>query len=336
MPRAGGSITLVDLHPRVEDLRGEVLDGLARPQKSLPCKLFYDERGSRLYEEITRLPEYYLTRTEISIMREQMDEIAALLGRRVLMVEYGSGTSEKTRIVLRALEDPAAYMPLDISKDHLLEAAAAVAAEFPGLEVLPVCADYTSEIELPTLEVSVARRVVYFPGSTIGNFTPLEAREFFERMARYCAPGDVLLLGADLKKDREVLEAAYNDDRGVTAEFNLNLLRRLNHELGANFDLEGFAHRAVYDEGVGRIEMLLVSRRRQTVRIDEHTFDFECGETISTEFSYKYTTEEIVELARGFGFELLRVWNDPNRLFSVNYLELTSTPSRAATVATSS
>ncbi len=319
---AAEAMQLLDLHPADGDLVQEVLDGLSRPIKELPCKLFYDERGSALYEEICKLEEYYLTRTETSIMQANVDQIVSLLGPRCLLIEYGSGSSEKTRILLSRLEEVAAYIPVDISRDRLLQAAAEIAADYPDLEVLPVCADYTAPFELPEISEPVSRRVVYYPGSSIGNFDKKEAVSFLGRVAALCEPGDVLLLGADLKKDRAVLEAAYNDASGVTAEFNLNMLRHLNNRLGADFDLEGFSHRALYNDVEGRIEMHLVSLTDQSVQVDGVAVHFEEGETIWTESSYKYDREDVAELTDSAGFEIEKVWTDPDHFFSVQYLSV--------------
>lgn len=319
-----GEIELLDLHPEVGDLRDEVLEGLRQDPKRLPCKLFYDERGSELYEQITRLDEYYQTRTESAIMRENIDEIVSRIGPGCLLVEYGSGNSEKTRILLDHLDDIAAYVPIDISRDHLLQAAVELAEEYPDLEIRPVCADYTSYIETPEVERPISKRVVFFPGSTIGNFEPHEAVVFLRRIAEPCEPGDGLLLGADLKKDRRTLEAAYNDTAGVTAEFNLNMLRHINRKLGTDFDLEAFEHRAVYNADEGRIEMWLISLEEQTVQLNGDAIAFDRNDKIWTESSYKYTRRELADLASQGGFELERTWTDPQDLFSVNYLRLNS------------
>ena len=313
---------LLDLHPDPGDLRQEVLEGLSAAQKRLPYKLFYDERGSALYEEITRLEEYYPTRTELGIMQAAITELAELLGPNCLIIEYGSGNSEKTRILLDSLERIAAYVPLDISRAHLRRAAADLSAEYPGLEIRPVCADYTTDIDLPVISKPVARRVVYFPGSTIGNFEHEDAVAFLERVAAYCEPGDALLLGVDLKKNRKVLEAAYNDAPGVTARFNLNMLRHINDRLGTDFDLQKFEHRAFYNDDRGRIEMHLVSLSDQAVALNGESIRFCEGETIWTESSYKYTPEEMGLLAKRAGYDVERVWTDQDCLFSVQYFVL--------------
>ncbi|QXD14621.1 L-histidine N(alpha)-methyltransferase [Rhodocaloribacter litoris] len=320
MPEQNHGVAVLDTRPRPADTRAEVLDGLRRPQKTLPSKYFYDERGSRLFDEITRLPEYYLTRTELDIMTRYVAEMAACLGPRCLLVEYGSGSSLKTRILLDHLPDVAAYVPVDISRAHLEAAAARLAEEYPGLRILPVCADYTASFELPDPGVPFRRVAVYFPGSTIGNFTPEEARAFLERIAGVAGPGGGLLIGVDLRKDPAVIEPAYNDARGVTAAFNRNILVHLNRLLGAGFDPEAFAHHAFFNEAESRVEMHLVSLKDQCVRLDGEAIPIRRGETILTEYSYKYTPEAFATLAESAGFRVERVWTDEARYFSVQYL----------------
>ncbi|GIV62592.1 MAG: dimethylhistidine N-methyltransferase [Rhodothermaceae bacterium] len=315
-------VTVLDTRPRPADTQAEVLDGLRQPQKTLPSKYFYDERGSLLFDEITRLPEYYLTRTELAIMTRYVAEMAACLGPRCLLVEYGSGSSLKTRILLDHLPDVAAYVPVDISRAHLEAAAARLAEEYPDLRILPVCADYTASFELPDPGVPFHRVAVYFPGSTIGNFTPEEARAFLERIAGVAGPGGGLLIGVDLRKDPVVIEPAYNDARGVTAAFNRNILVHLNRLLGTGFDPEAFAHRAFFNEDESRIEMHLVSLKDQCVRLDGETIPIRRGETILTEYSYKYTPEAFATLAESAGFRVERVWTDEARYFSVQYLSV--------------
>jgi dimethylhistidine N-methyltransferase len=310
---------LTEQDDRSGDDLAEILQGLGRTPKTLSPKFFYDERGSRLFEAITALPEYYLTRTEIAIMETRIDEITKLVGPEASLIEFGSGSSKKTRILLEHLDRLAAYVPVDISRDHLVAATAELAAEFPHIEVLPVAADFTHRFELPQPRVMPVRNLVYFPGSTIGNFPPAAARNLLEVMHQEAGEDGALLIGVDLKKDPAILERAYNDSAGVTAEFNLNILRRLNEEFGANFDLGRFEHSAIYNEPLGRIEMHLVSKARQVVEIHGRVFHFEKGETIRTECSHKYTVEEFREMARGAGFEVHRVWTDAVRLFSVQY-----------------
>ncbi len=312
------SIQLTDLCPETDTFLDEVRDGLQQPQKAIPAKFFYDVRGSQLFDQITELPEYYLTRTEIGIMQRFVGEMVERIGPRTLLVEYGSGSSLKTRILLDHLTDPVGYVPIDISKEHLLRSAATLAAAYPGLAILPVCADYTSAFRLPDLDD--ARPVVYFPGSTIGNFNPDEARAFLRRLARVVGPGGGLLIGVDLKKDIAVIEAAYNDAQGVTAAFNKNMLARINRELGGTFDLDLFKHKAFYNRAHGRIEMHLVSLANQCVRIGVLQVPFRRGETLLTEYSHKYSLDDFAALAASAGFAVEQVWTDDEHLFSVQDL----------------
>lgn len=304
---------------RHEDDLAEILAGLAQEQKTLSPKFFYDDRGSALFEQITRLPEYYLTRTELAIMERHVGEIARLVGPQASLIEFGSGSSTKTRILLERLDRLAAYVPVDISRDHLFAAAEKLAAEFPHIEVLPVAADFTQPFRLPQPKIMPLRNIVYFPGSTIGNFSPAGALALLEVMRQEAAEDGALLIGVDLKKDKAILEHAYNDRRGVTAEFNLNMLERLNREFGASFDLGQFDHRAIYVEERGRIEMHLVSRREQWVTVGGARFHFRKGESIRTECSHKYTLDEFGAMAARTGFEVHEVWTDDDRLFSVQY-----------------
>ena len=322
----GRRIRILDLHPETDTLKEEALEGLTDVPKHLPCKLLYDEVGSRLFDSICDLEEYYLTRTEMSIMEEYADEMVDRLGRRVLLVEYGSGSSVKTRILLDRLIDPVGYVPIDISRNHLVEAAKAISTAYPEIEVLPVCADYTQQIRLPQPATRASRVVVYFPGSTIGNFDLDDARSFLRRIAATCSQGGGLLIGVDLRKDPHVLEAAYNDDSGITAEFNKNMLRRINREIGSEFDLDRFDHDAVYNARQGRIEMYLVSRSDQRVRVDGRSIELRRGERICTEHSYKYTLEGFADLAQSAGFDVRDVWTDPRSYFSVQYLVVEKTP----------
>ena len=305
--------------PDTHRFRADVLRGLGRPAKELPCKYFYDERGSRLFEQICALDEYYPTRTELAIMRRFAAAMAAWLGPRCLLIEFGSGSSTKTRLLLDHLETAAAYVPVDISGAHLERSARILAADHPGLPVLPVHADFTAPLTLPR-NLEEARRAVYFPGSTIGNFTPPEARALLRRVHALCGPGGGLLIGIDFKKDRATLEAAYNDARGVTRAFNLNLLRRINRELGGDFRLDRFRHHAFYNADEGRIEMHLISTGRQTVRIGPAQIGFTAEEGIRTEYSYKYDVEGFGTLAASAGWTVEQVWTDERRLFGVLYL----------------
>lgn len=299
-------------------MRSDVLAGLSLPQKRLAPKYFYDAEGSRLFDAICDLPEYYPTRTEVSILREHGRGIADRLGRDTLLVELGSGSSLKIRVLLEALR-PAVYMPVDISKVHLLQSAEALAAAFPGLAIHAVCADYSVPFELP-VDDHEHPRVGFFPGSSVGNFDPPGAVRFLRRVGELLGPGGRLLVGVDLIKDRALVEAAYNDADGVTAAFNLNLLARLNRELGANFDLDAFRHGAWFNADLSRIEMHLISLRPQQVRIGDRSFDFDQGETLHTESSYKYDTEGFHQLAGRAGFSAEAVWTDPRSLFSVHCL----------------
>jgi dimethylhistidine N-methyltransferase len=315
-------VCLHDLEPKPESFREAVLAGLVKPHKEIPCKFFYDQRGSRLFEQICDLEEYYPTRTEIGILEAHGADMARFVGPGAQLIEFGSGTSRKVRILLDAMTEPAAYIPIDISKDHLIALATAVARDYPGVEVVPVCADYTEEVPLPEIASDPsAPRVGFFPGSSVGNFAPARARAFLERVAALVGSGGRFLIATDLKKDRRVLDAAYNDARGLTAAFNLNLLRRANRELGADFDLDSFRHHAFYNEADGRIEMHLVSRRAQTVRVAGRAFDFAEGESIHTENSYKFEIEGFLDLAREAGFAALHSWTDSARYFAVHGLE---------------
>jgi dimethylhistidine N-methyltransferase len=306
---------------RADDFQKEFLAGLRRRPKTLPCKFFYDARGSALFEQICRLDEYYPTRTETRIMRENIREIAALCGPRCLLIELGSGSSSKTRLLLEHLPELAAYVPVDISAPALRQAASALRDEF-AIEILPLCADYNRPVELPDSIALPERKVIFFPGSTIGNFHPGEACDFLRRIAGWCAPGDGLLIGVDLEKDRTVLERAYNDARGVTAAFNLNLLHRANRELGANFDLRQFRHRAMYNEDEGRIEMHLISACVQTPEVSGIPVCFEREERILTEFSYKDRGGRFQRLAEEAGWRAVKAWRDARDWFSVHFFVL--------------
>jgi dimethylhistidine N-methyltransferase len=313
-------ISLHDLRPGQAASLAEVLRGLRSPQKELPCKLFYDELGSQLFEQITALDEYYPTRAELRIMRAAGADIAAQLGPDCLVLEYGSGSSVKTRILLDHLERPAGYVPIDISRELLGQSAEALVEAYPTLRVFPVCADYTAPFQLPKTLPPAGRRVAYYPGSTIGNFVPEDARRFLLAIAQVCGRDAGLLIGVDLKKDPLMLHRAYNDALGITASFNLNILTRLNRELGANFALDQFRHYAFYNPVFARVEMHLVSLIEQVVRIQNASFHFDRGESIWTEASYKYTPREFATLAAGAGWRVEQVWTDDRGLFSVQYL----------------
>jgi L-histidine Nalpha-methyltransferase len=316
-----GGIELLDLHPRAADFHGEFLAGLRGDPKSLPSKFFYDAAGSALFEEICELPEYYPTRVEIGLLRAHAPEIAALIGPGACMVEPGSGSTRKAEILLEHLREPAAYVPVEISRSALLAAAERLRSSHPALRVMPVCADYTAELHLPRNWCHGARSsLIFFPGSTIGNFVPAEAGRFLALLARMVGGSGSLLVGVDLRKDRHVLEAAYNDPGQVTARFNKNILARANRELDARFDLDAFDHSAIYDARRGRIEMRLISRKNQAVAINGSTIHFERGEPILTEVSYKYSVGGFRRLAASAGFRPVRVWADLRRRFSLHLL----------------
>jgi dimethylhistidine N-methyltransferase len=314
-----GPLALTRRSP-VARFRQDVLAGLRRRPRQLPCKYFYDLRGSRLFDTICEQPEYYLTRTELAIMEQDAPQMAEALGTRCLLIEFGSGSGLKTPLLLERLPDPAGYVPVDISREQLVASAVALAERFDGLEVCPVWADFTGPFAVPATAWPAHRRAVYFPGSTIGNFGPGEAVGLLKGIAGLCGPGGGLLIGVDLHKPAAVVEPAYNDAAGVTAAFNLNLLARINHELGADFDLTGFAHRAFFDSEHSRIEMHLVSRARQTVHVGGSVISFAEGESICTEYSYKYSREAFRVLADTAGLDVRQVWTDSHGLFSVQYL----------------
>ncbi|HSO82569.1 L-histidine N(alpha)-methyltransferase [Thiocapsa sp.] len=315
-----GTIRFFDYRPTPADVRAEVLEGLGRPAKRLSPKLFYDQRGSQLFDAITELPEYYPTRTEIGILREYGSEMADLLGRDNVLIELGSGSSLKIQTLLAALQ-PSVYMPVDISKEHLLASAHALAERFPGLSIRAACADYSAPFKLP-MEPDWTDLAAFFPGSSIGNFDPDDARLLLGRVADLLGTGGRLLIGVDLPKDPAILNAAYDDAQGVTAAFNLNLLTRINRELEGNFDLDAFTHRAFFDTDLSRVEMHLVSRVEQRVEVAGSTFDFRAGETIHTENSYKYGIDPFHRLAGDAGFVAEQFWTDKQGLFSVHCLRV--------------
>jgi dimethylhistidine N-methyltransferase len=323
----GGSVTLYDYEPSPTRLLDDVLAGLAGPRKVLPPKYFYDEVGAKLFERICELAEYYPTRTETGILQRHIPDIAAALGSGFRLVEFGSGSGIKTRILLENLRRLKAYIPVDISREQLLHYAISVSEQFPALEVVPVCADYTAEWMLPDPQGPRPRTVAFYPGSTIGNFERHDAEAFLTRVDRLCGPDGGLLVGVDLKKEPSIIERAYNDTAGVTAAFNLNLLTRINRECGADFDLDGFIHHAPYDEANGRIEMRLVSRYAQTVRIGGDgsggpllVVDFAPGEQIVTEYSHKYAPAEFAALSARAGWQVEEMWTDEREWFGVYLL----------------
>lgn len=303
------------------DLTQDVLEGLKKPEKELSPVWFYDELGSFLFDSICDLPEYYLTRTEIEIMQQHAPEMAQHIGREAAIIELGSGTSLKTRLLLNQIEMPAMYVPVDIAREHLLDAAGAIARDYPELRVIPICANFAQDFALPAYVAEARRRVVYFPGSTIGNFDLPQARDVLARIRNMIGEDGAVLIGVDLRKDPRVLHRAYNDEAGVTAEFNLNALRHLNRELGADFDLEAFEHAAIWVENKSRIEMHLISKQDQRVHIGDEELKIARGEHIRTEYSHKYTLEGFSDLAATADLSVSRVWMDPARHFSVQLLE---------------
>lgn len=314
------SVQFYDLHPSLANLRDEVLQGLSTQPKTIPPKFFYDEYGSQLFDQITELPEYYPTRTEIGILQRYGAEMVDYLGQDCLLVELGSGSSQKIRVLLDALQ-PSVYMPIDISKAHLLKSAQTLAQDYPHLEIHAICADYSEQLHLPYNPCELPK-AAFFPGSSIGNFEPQQAQAFLARVANFLGGDSTLLIGVDMKKDVSRLHAAYNDTAGVTAAFNLNLLKRLNHELAANFDLSCFKHTAFYNSQQGRIEMHLVCDTSHQVEIDGKAFIFHPGESIHTENSYKYSISEFHALAYAAGFQPEQVWTDEEQLFSVHCLRV--------------
>jgi len=314
------ALVLHDFHPKLENFRDEVILGLGKTPKQLPCKFFYDSQGSELFSQICELEEYYPTRTELSIFQRYKDEIRNLIGEKALVIEYGSGGSQKIRMLLNMLDNPLAYMPIDISKDYLFADANKLAKDYPELEIIAVCADYTKSLTLPEVLVKFTKKVVFFPGSTIGNLDHEDAKNLLINTAHILKTGDGLLIGVDLKKDSKILNAAYNDEKGITAAFNLNLLTRINHNLNANFDLANFTHQAFYNELKGRIEMHIVSLKDQIININGIEIKINKNEAIHTENSYKYEIKEFQNLAQIAGFIATKVWTDPSNLFSVHYL----------------
>jgi len=317
-------VRVLDLHPELGDLRQEAADGLRRSQKALPCKYFYDALGARLFEAITELPEYYPTRTELGIMSSSVHEMAEAIGSHATLVEFGSGVGLKTQKLLDALIDPSGCVLIDISRAALEASAHQLADRYEEMEVIGVCADYTQALRLPRPHRPSARTVAFFPGSTIGNFTHDEAVSFLGRVRELVGQGGGLLVGIDRKKDPDIIEDAYNDSLGVTAAFNLNILRRLN-EIGADFDLSNFRHHAPYVESEGRIEMRLVSEVDQSVRVGKTQVALSAGEYIVTEHSHKYDLDQFEEMARSAGFRLTKQWSDQQDWFSICFLEVDET-----------
>lgn len=302
-----------------ETMLNEVIEGMSLPQKTLPSKFFYDEKGSQLFDEITKLDEYYPTRTEWGILEKFVFEMEAELEEHVLLIEPGSGSSEKTRVLLDNMKSICCYIPMDISGDYLLKVAEVLREEYPGIEIEPLSADYTRPFELPNLHHK-AQKVVFFPGSTIGNFKPETVRRFFSVIADIVGKDGALLIGVDLKKDKAVLEAAYNDKKGITAEFNKNILFHINNEVGSNFDPTKFEHSSIWNEEDGRIEMHLIAKEAHSISVNGTTFSMEKGEYIHTENSHKYSVEEFSEMVSTW-FTVEKVWTDEKNYFSVQYLK---------------
>lgn len=308
-------IRFYDDHPHLADMRSEIIEGLRSNPKSIPPKYFYDERGSRLFDEICRSTEYYATRTEIELLRQHVAEISRIGGPDCLLVELGSGSSIKVRLLLDSLR-PSVYMPIDISRDYLFNTANQLAEDCPWLDVHATCMDYTQQLELPY--DPGLRRMIFYPGSSIGNFEPAEAKRLLTMIADKMNPGDALVVGVDLKKDKAILDAAYNDAHGITAAFNKNVLEHINNKLGANFNLDNFRHVAFYNERLGRVEMHLESLHDQIVMVAGRPAYLKRGERIHTENSYKYSVEEFVAMGGEAGMAHLKTWTDPRQLFSIH------------------
>ena len=316
--RRSGSSRAADLSPFADRaFLADVIGGLSKREKSLPCKYLYDEEGSRLFDQICETPEYYPTRTELSIMETHGPQISQQIGPGVMLVEYGSGSSTKTRLLLEQLIDPAAYVPVDISEEHLYRTAEALARDFPAIEILPVAADFTRPFDLPQPTQTPTHTAIYFPGSTIGNYERPLASKILQAVAQRCGSGGGLVIGIDLLKDATVLQRAYNDAAGVTAEFTLNLLHRINRELNADFQINQFEHRAVFNPDQSRIEIYLASLCDQTVEIAGYPIEFQQGECIHTEYSHKYSVESFAQLAADAGLSLHHVWTDDRQYFGV-------------------
>jgi L-histidine Nalpha-methyltransferase len=315
------ALRLTDLHPTPDDISGDILAGLSRTPKRLPSKYFYDRRGSELFEEITRQPEYYLTRVELALLESSAAQIAEAVGPRAHVVEYGSGSGRKTRLLLDALDDPVAYTPIEISRSALLASVERLDREFDDVEVLPVLADFTQPVPLPEPQRKADHALVFFPGSTLGNFTDAEAVRLLRAMRATMGERGGALVGIDLQKAPEIITAAYNDAAGVTAAFTHNLLVRLNRDIGSDFDLDAFEHLAEYVADAGRIETFLVSRREQTVTVEGQRFRFAEGERMQVEYSQKYTDDGLGQLVHEAGLRVVRGWNDPKDWFGLRLLQ---------------
>ncbi|MGQ4582176.1 L-histidine N(alpha)-methyltransferase [Lysobacter sp. F60174L2] len=312
---------ITDLHPSPDDIIGDTVAGLSSTPKWLSSKYFYDARGSQLFEQITRQPEYYLTRIELELLESSMPAINDAVASFAHVVEYGSGSGRKTHLLLEGLDDPVAYTPIEISRTALVASVERLAEAFPRIEMLPVCADFTQPVPLPRPARETGHTLVFFPGSTLGNFAEADALRLLCSMRATMGPRGQALVGIDLEKDVALLEAAYNDAAGVTAEFTLNLLTRLNREIGSDFDLDGFRHRAVYSRERGRIETHLVSQRAQDVHLDGRTFHFAEGEAMQVEYSHKYTDARFEALAARAGLQVVQRWNEPRDWFGLRLLQ---------------
>jgi len=310
----------IEIRDNSELVLKEIIQSLSKSQKELSCKFFYDEDGSKLFEQISELDEYYLTRTEISILNTNIKDISGAVGEDALIVELGSGSSRKIRILLDNFKSIAAYFPVDISKEFLLFSVEKLSKDYQDLKIVPIVADYTKPFTIPDHDISFSKIVAYYPGSTIGNFTKEHACKFLKNISGDCGKGSGLLIGIDLKKESEVLEKAYNDGKGVTAEFNLNILKNMNSNFGTNFEINKWKHIAFYNEEHGRVEMHLQSLEDQSVRVNGTSITFKKDETIHTENSYKYSIEEFEEMIEDF-YSLKNVWSDPDNKFAVCYFE---------------
>ncbi len=310
-----------DQHPPLGDFMRDVVDGLSATPRSIPPVYFYDQTGSALFDQITELPEYYVTRTELDLLESISDELSLRAGPGAVVIEPGSGSSVKIRTLLDALGDAAAYVGLDISKQHLVEACEELARDYPDVAIGAVCANFTTGLKLDHLPLPEGRRLVFFPGSTIGNFEPAEARAVLAGFRTGMRKGDAVLIGADRVKDEQILVDAYDDAAGVTAAFNLNLLKRIRAELGAQLNTDDFAHKSIWNRDLERIEMHLVAKRDTSIELNGERYVFEAGDSLHTENSHKFTPESFATLAKDAGYTLVKHWSDPAELFSLYWLE---------------
>ncbi|MGD1913137.1 MAG: L-histidine N(alpha)-methyltransferase [Rivularia sp. (in: cyanobacteria)] len=320
-------LSLCDLKPTLINFREQVLSGLSLPRKEFPPQFFFhDKLGSDIFNQICKLEEYYITRTEIDILQKNSKEIAAIIDEKCLLIEYGSGSIDKVHPLIDVLDSPSAYVPIDIAKEHLFDYAELTSSKYPELNVIALAADYTQGLKLPDDklpdEKDVKNKVILFAGSTIGNLDRSQAIALLKKSANLLNGQGSMLIGVDLKKDPTILHAAYNDSKGLTEKFNLNILNNINRELNADFNLDYFYHYAPYNPTIGRIELHLISKKSQVVTVLGEKFTFREGESIHSENSHKYSTEDLRELAESAGFKLRKTWIDENNLFSVNYLEI--------------